>query len=199
MPCLFDAALKYRSADPSGRFRDLRVRVAPCGPWSRGVRARGSRSARLGRESPRLARGTLRRIRCAAGQVDSGLDDLEAAVTKLDYPDLGELRKSGDFPHSHPRFRDLTDLRINAVPTGSTVLGNSSGLVEVVNRSRFPLTDVTIRLRYVGSFKPSRIGQMPVEREVTVVETIDRLESTESRPIAFRTDVRRRVRLPWRR
>ena len=85
-------------------------------------------------------------------------------MTKLDYPDLAELRKSGDFPHSHPRFRDLTDLRVNAVPTGSTVLGNSSGLVEVVNRSRFPLTDVTIRLRYVGSFKPSRIGQMPVER-----------------------------------
>ena len=124
----------------------------------------------------------------AAGQVDSGLDALEAAVTKLDYPDLAELRKSGDYPHSNPRFRDLTDLRVNAVPTGSTVLGNSSGLVEVVNRSRFSLTDLTIRLRYVGTFKPSRMGQMPVERKVAVVETIDRLEPTESRPIAFRTD-----------
>ena len=110
-------------------------------------------------------------------------------MTKLDYPDLAELRKSGDFPHSHVRLRDLTDLRINAVPTGSTLLGNSSGLVEVVNRSRFPLTDVTIRLRYVGTFKPSRIGQMPVERERSRSwrRSTDS-KPTESRPIAFRTD-----------
>jgi WD40 repeat protein len=176
---LLDQALRIRPGDPSGRLRDLRAcALLLCG---HGHEARDQALAirEICAESGRQ-RTHLARILCAAGEVDQALNELEAALIQLEYPDVRQIRQAGDFPHSHRRFLDLTELKIEARPSGT-------GLIEVVNKSRFPVTEGTITLRYTV-IRQAR-GAPPQSIDVKVEEAVERLEPNETRLIQPRPGV----------
>jgi hypothetical protein len=160
---LLDQALALQPGDPSGKFREARaIALAQADRLPEALAQAGELVDRKP-QSPG-AHYTLARLECGAGNIDRGLDHLEQAVVKLGFRNLVEARARPEFPRSHPRFKDLTELQLKV--RGATGLGLSNATVSIRNTGLFALHDVRFRVRYLAKeptpgWDPSKVLKLP--------------------------------------
>ncbi len=176
---VLDLALLYLPEDPSGRIREQKAQTLLLSGRVDDALSLAKEINGVRAESPRY-RFHLARIECAAGQMEKGLDDLEAAIVALGFTDIEEARRrGGDFPQGDPRYHDLTEIRLAIDGGQRRGFGGVPGIV-VTNKSRFALTDVVIELQYEAFAGRSNAGPQAKTIKPWIKQPVDRLDPGES-------------------
>jgi tetratricopeptide (TPR) repeat protein len=143
---MLDEALKLYPTDASAQIRERRaIALMISGQWHESISAIDS----LVEMQPKTAsiRFARARMLCADGDIDAGIKELEFAISTLGFDDLVAARAAGEFPTSHPMFRDLTNVEID-VSAGSVPIARP--FFRLTNESKVRLRNISVRVNYVG-------------------------------------------------
>lgn len=153
---IIEAALRFDPADAAGIIREQKA-LACClsGRIATGYAVAASLRPVRG-ESQRF-RFLMARAAYLSGRFDEAISDVAFGIEQLGATDISPMRNCPDLPRESPRFRELTMLQVEGVCRS----GLSGGTVAVVNRSKFPLTNVRVQLSH-----PTRAGRKTTEAYV---------------------------------